>query len=116
MLAAFEHSFLILHQSVVCMQGLFTSQQPLICFVTLNRAGDTIVLEAGQIHHAHDVVIPWPLKLVGSGADAEDTMILCSKGPDAALDFRCGMPILVTAFCMSKAVPDMPNSPLVQTP
>lgn len=66
----------------------------IICCVVLNRAGDTIVLEAGQIHHAHDVVIPWPLKLIGSGADAEDTVVLCSKGPDAALDFRYGMPLL----------------------
>ena len=53
-----------------------------------NRAGDTIVLEAGQLHDARDVVIPWPLKLIGSGADAEDTVILCPKGPDAALEFR----------------------------
>ena len=86
-----------------------------MCFVMLNRAGDTIVLEAGQIHHAHDVVIPWPLKLIGSGADAEDTVILCSKGPDAALDFRYGMPMLVTAFCVSAVVPELSNAPLVQT-
>ena len=48
------------------------------------------MLEAGQLHNAHDVVIPWPLKLIGSGADAEDTVLLCPKGPDAALDFRYG--------------------------
>ena len=52
------------------------------------RAGDTIVLEAGQVHDAHDVVIPWPLKLVGSGHAAEDTLLVCPKGPEAALDFR----------------------------
>ena len=53
------------------------------------RAGDTIVLEAGQMHDAHDVVILWPLKLVGSGNVAEDTLLVCPKGPEAALDFRC---------------------------
>lgn len=53
------------------------------------RAGDTIVLEAGQMHDAHDVVILWPLKLVGSGNVAEDTILVCPKGPEAALDFRC---------------------------
>ena len=52
------------------------------------RAGDTIVLEAGQEHAAHDVVIPWPLKLMGSGAVPEDTVLVCPKGPEAALDFR----------------------------
>lgn len=46
------------------------------------------MLEAGQSHDACDVVIPWPLKLMGSGADAEETLIVCPKGPDAALDFR----------------------------
>ena len=46
------------------------------------------MLEAGQVHDAHDVIIPWPLKLTGSGKDAEDTVILCPKGPEAALDFR----------------------------
>ena len=61
-----------------------------MCCAVCNRAGDTIVLEAGQLHDAHDVVIPWPLKLIGSGADAEDTLILCPKGPYAALDFRYG--------------------------
>ena len=59
-----------------------------MCCLVWSRAGDTIVLEAGQIHDAHGVVITWPLKLLGSGTDAEDTMILCPKGPDAALDFR----------------------------
>jgi len=47
------------------------------------------VLEAGQMHDAHDVVILWPLKLVGSGNVAEDTLLVCPKGPEAALDFRC---------------------------
>lgn len=56
--------------------------------VHASRAGDTIVLEAGQAHNARDVVIPWPLKLIGSGAAAEDTLLLCPKGPEAALDFR----------------------------
>lgn len=46
------------------------------------------MLEAGQVHDAHDVVIPWPLKLVGSGHAAEDTLLVCPKGPEAALDFR----------------------------
>ena len=46
------------------------------------------MLEAGQQHDAHDVVIPWPLKLVGSGAAPEDTVLVCPKGPEAALDFR----------------------------
>ncbi|KAL3140655.1 F-box protein skip5 [Trebouxia sp. C0010 RCD-2024] len=56
--------------------------------VNASRAGDTIVLEAGQSHEACDVVIPWPLKLMGSGTAAEATVVLCPKGPDAALDFR----------------------------
>lgn len=56
--------------------------------VLSSRAGDTIVLEAGQMHDAHDVVILWPLKLVGSGNVAEDTLLVCPKGPEAALDFR----------------------------
>lgn len=56
--------------------------------VQASRAGDTIVLEAGQQHDAHDIVIPWPLKLVGSGAAPEDTVLVCPKGSEAALDFR----------------------------
>ena len=79
------------------------SQQPLMSCMVWNRVGDTIVLEAGQLHDAHDVVIPWPLKLIGSGRDAEDTILLCPKGPNAALDFRYGSLLALEChtFCMS---------------
>ena len=65
------------------------------------------MLEAGQVHDAHDVVIPWPLKLIGSGADAEDTVILCPKGPDAALDFRYGSLHASEHHSLSKPVVDL---------
>lgn len=54
------------------------------------RPGDTIVLEAGQDHVAADVIIPWPLHLVGASARPEDTRIVCPRGATSALDFRCG--------------------------
>ena len=83
----------IQHQSVLCIPLVLIGMHSQVgsnheCLVQ-HRAGDTIVLEAGQSHDARDVVIPWPLKLMGSGIDAEETLILCPKGPDAALDFRC---------------------------
>lgn len=57
---------------------------PLSC-----RPGDTIILEPGEAHLVQDVVIPWPLHLVGGGSSPESTVLTCPKGADAAaLDFR----------------------------
>ncbi|KAK9818818.1 hypothetical protein WJX74_005476 [Apatococcus lobatus] len=56
--------------------------------ISASRPGDTIVLEAGQDHVAADVVIPWPLHLVGASARPEDTRIICPGGATSALDFR----------------------------
>ncbi|KAK9842635.1 hypothetical protein WJX84_009641 [Apatococcus fuscideae] len=56
--------------------------------IAASRPGDTIALEAGQDHIAADVIIPWPLHLVGASARPEDTRIVCPKGATAALDFR----------------------------
>lgn len=61
------------------------------------------MLEAGQSHEACDVVIPWPLKLMGSGTAAEATVVLCPKGPDAALDFRYCMPLVVSCIPILRA-------------
>ena len=58
--------------------------RPLSCC----RPGDTIWLDPAQEHDVGDVVIAWPLQLRGGGAAAEDTRLLCPKGPVAALDFR----------------------------
>lgn len=37
------------------------------------------------------VVISWPLHIVGGGAGAADTTLLCPRGADAALEFRCAL-------------------------
>lgn len=35
-----------------------------------------------------DVVVPWPLHLLGGGLSHEDTVLAAPRGADAALDFR----------------------------
>ena len=59
-------------------------------FVLLRRPGDTIELEAAQVHEAADIAVRWPLRLRGNGAAPEDTVLVCPRGADAALVFRCG--------------------------
>lgn len=54
------------------------------------RPGDTIELEAAQVHEAADIAVRWPLRLRGNGAAPEDTLLVCPRGADAALAFRCG--------------------------
>jgi hypothetical protein len=57
-----------------------------------SRPGETILLEstAGDAPHVvSNVLISWPLHIVGGGATAADTVIECGVGASAALDFRC---------------------------
>ena len=60
--------------------------------VNVCRAGDAIIIEQGDkdqlVHVAQDVVISWPLQLIGAGSTADDTVLESSKGAEAVLDFR----------------------------
>ena len=42
------------------------------------------------MHEAADIAVRWPLRLRGNGAAPEDTVLVCPRGADAALVFRCG--------------------------
>lgn len=53
-----------------------------------SRPGDTILVEPGASHEARDVTVRWPLRIVGGGDAAADTVLHCPRGADAALDFR----------------------------
>ncbi|KAK9841986.1 hypothetical protein WJX81_002803 [Elliptochloris bilobata] len=55
--------------------------------VAASRPGDTIELEAAQVHEAADIAVRWPVRLRGGGAAPEDTVLLCPAGADAALVF-----------------------------
>lgn len=57
-----------------------------------SRPGETILLEAtadGEPHVVTDVLINWPLHIVGGGMSPADTVIQCGAGATAALDFHC---------------------------
>lgn len=42
------------------------------------------------MHEAADIAVRWPLRLRGNGCAPEDTVLVCPRGADAALVFRCG--------------------------
>ncbi|MCG8319992.1 MAG: hypothetical protein MI921_10855, partial [Cytophagales bacterium] len=48
----------------------------------------TISVDAGTPHLVKDVSVRWPLRIRGSGPSPEDTVLVCPKGADAAIDFR----------------------------
>ena len=56
--------------------------------VQASRPGDTILVEPGASHEARDVAVRWPLRIVGGGDAAAETVLQCPRGADAALDFR----------------------------
>ena len=56
--------------------------------VAASRPGDTILLEAGAPHHAHNIILPWPLRIMGGGAGPADTALVGPASPDPMLDFR----------------------------
>lgn len=56
--------------------------------VGASRPGDTIWLAPDQVHQVKDVVVAWPLHILGGGGVADDTLLVCPKGADTGLDFR----------------------------
>lgn len=65
--------------------GAFSSLQEA---VQVARPGDTILLSAGEPHHVSSVVIDKPLCLMGAGAMEDDTLLLCARGAEGALEFH----------------------------
>jgi len=55
--------------------------------VVAARPGDTVLIAPGITHMASNVVITKPLRLVGGGSSADDTVLLCPRGFDSALEF-----------------------------
>ncbi|XP_050234478.1 F-box protein SKIP5 [Mercurialis annua] len=55
--------------------------------VSAARPGDTILISAGGNHLASNIQINKPLCLVGGGDVPDETMLLCSRGSDSALEF-----------------------------
>lgn len=63
----------------------------------LRRPGDTIVLLPGEEHDVSDVVVPFPLHIMGGGSAPEQTLLTCARGADTALDFRCVAGVIIFA-------------------
>ncbi|EEF49579.1 F-box protein SKIP5 [Ricinus communis] len=55
--------------------------------VSAARPGDTILISAGGSHLASNIQINKPLCLIGGGELPDETMLLCSRGSDSALEF-----------------------------
>ncbi|KAL3732596.1 LOW QUALITY PROTEIN: F-box protein SKIP5 [Eucalyptus grandis] len=55
--------------------------------VSAARPGDTILIAAGGSHVASNIQIKKPLCLIGGGELPDETMLLCSRGSDSALEF-----------------------------
>lgn len=51
------------------------------------RPGDTVLVAPGITHVAPNIRINKPLCLVGGGDSADDTLLLCPRGFDSALEF-----------------------------
>eukprot|EP01018_Ginkgo_biloba_P035026 Gb_27842 [translate_table: standard] len=51
------------------------------------RPGDTILIAAGTVHMACNVQISKPLCLIGGGSVPDDTVLVCPRGFDSALEF-----------------------------
>ena len=39
-------------------------------------------------HAVQDVAVNWPLRLLGGGKAAEETLLICTVGANSAVDFR----------------------------
>ncbi|XP_052190591.1 F-box protein SKIP5 [Diospyros lotus] len=55
--------------------------------VSTARPGDTILIAAGGTHLASNIQIKKPLCLIGGGELADDTILICTRGSDSALEF-----------------------------
>ncbi|CAN6444021.1 unnamed protein product [Victoria cruziana] len=64
--------------------GVFSNLESAI---TAARPGDTILISCGGSHVACNVQIRKPLCLIGGGDDPDDTVLICSRGFDSALEF-----------------------------
>lgn len=56
------------------------------------RAGDTILVEpcapGDPFHEASNIVVFWPLQIVGLGRTPEETRLTAGKDAETVLDFR----------------------------
>ncbi|MCO5583503.1 hypothetical protein L7F22_037414 [Adiantum nelumboides] len=55
--------------------------------VSAAKPGDTIIISSGVTHVSTNVYIDKPLCLLGEGYSPEDTMLLCPRGFESALEF-----------------------------
>ncbi|KAL2927224.1 F-box protein SKIP5 [Bienertia sinuspersici] len=55
--------------------------------VSAAKAGDTILIAAGGVHITSNIQIKKPLCLIGGGELPEETILICSRGSDSALEF-----------------------------
>ncbi|GLJ46790.1 hypothetical protein SUGI_0986800 [Cryptomeria japonica] len=70
--------------SALCEPGVFSTIEDA---VSAARPGDTILIDAGAVHWAYNIQINKPLCLVGGGSSPDDTVLVCSRGYDSALEF-----------------------------
>ncbi|XP_028769979.1 F-box protein SKIP5-like isoform X1 [Neltuma alba] len=54
--------------------------------VSAARPGDTILVAAGGSHRVSNIQIKKPICLIGAGELPDDTMLICSRGSDSALE------------------------------
>lgn len=64
--------------------GVFTTIESA---VSAARPGDTILITAGGSHLACDIQIKKPICLRGGGEHPDDTILICSRGTESALEF-----------------------------
>lgn len=55
--------------------------------VVASRPGDTILIATGVVHMACNIQIIKPVCLVGGGSSPEETVLVCPRGFDSALEF-----------------------------
>ncbi|KAH9299592.1 hypothetical protein KI387_031274, partial [Taxus chinensis] len=70
--------------SAVFEPGVFSTIEDA---VSAARPGDTILIAAGAVHLACNIEINKPLCLVGGGSSPDDTVLVCPRGYDSALEF-----------------------------
>lgn len=55
--------------------------------VVAGRPGDTILIATGVVHMACNIQIVKPICLVGGGSSPDETVLVCPRGFDSALEF-----------------------------
>ncbi|KAK9803520.1 hypothetical protein WJX73_002270 [Symbiochloris irregularis] len=84
-----------------------SAHRTLAAAVANSRAGDTILVEPctpqDPFHEASNIIIAWPLQIIGLGTAPEDTKLTAVKGAETVLDFRASAKLYNVAVHHSMA-------------